>query len=157
MEPAFDLDPVTDQDMIKAERLRALYGQWRRLSADGAISRSLTDPASLGPVAENAWWFDVVDRGRDFRCRYLGPATQRIYGVDITGQSLMVMAKLPFVGRVITLLRSPLRDGLPYRFFSEASIIPERNFYDIEALALPLRGPDGSISAILGATVVQYL
>lgn len=154
MEPAFTLGPVTGEAELRAEPLRRLLRLWQ-VAGPGLPSASALSIGESDPLHTLLWGFEVMGRCEDFRCTLVGAETERTYGMNPTGQPVSTLARSPFIGRVINILRLTCREAVPVRFASEASVIPGRDLYDIEALSLPLAGPDGGVAAILGATLAR--
>lgn len=154
VEPAFTLGPVTSPAELRAEPLRRLFLIWQAAGPGLPLGASLSIPKT-DPLHGLLWQFEVMGPCEDFRCVMMGEGTARTYGIDPTGQPVTSLARSPFVGRVISILRLTCRDMAPVRFASESSVIPGRDLYDIEALSLPLGGPDGGVAGIIGATVAR--
>lgn len=154
MEPAFTIGPVTGPAELRAEPLRRLLLAWQAAGPGMPPVAALSIPRT-DPLHGLLWQFEVIGACQDFRCVMMGEGTARTYGIDATGRPVTTLARSPFIGRVISLLRLTCREGLPVRFASESSVIPGRDLYDVEALSLPLAGPDGGVAGILGATVAR--
>jgi hypothetical protein len=94
----------------------------------------------------------VVGAGKDFAGRSFGVETIRRYRIDLTGRPLADLSRNPVIARVTLMLRHPLQEARPFRFWSETSLIPDTDVYDVEALSLPLADGEGRLDSILGAT-----
>ena len=155
MPNAFTMGAVSDRGEIVNAPLRQLYDHWRELMPDsGGLPRSadirLEQAADAQP---HHWWFDAVGTGTDFVGRSFGEETIRRYRIDLTGRPLADLSRYPVIARVTLMLRHPFQEGRPFRFWSETSLIPDTDVYDVEALSLPLADGEGRLHSILGGTV----
>jgi len=157
VEPAYVLAPVAERAAVNSPLLRLLFDHWLDVARGGIPPPSAIDLDHLEPVLPFHWWFSAQDGGADFMARRMGTETVRTYGIDFTGRSLLDAGRLTFAARAMLVLRAPMRERRPCRFFSETTVIPERIFYDIEALALPLSSDGETIDEVVGATVVRHL
>ncbi len=77
---------------VEVESLRALYENWMRL-ADGALPHPDTfDPATHFEVSRSWIWLDVLDGGKDFRARFVGPEFDELVGQATTGLKFSELA-----------------------------------------------------------------
>lgn len=154
MEAPFNLDPLLSPNALRSPVLRDLHAAWMAAGGEGDLPLEADmDLDGLGPVADHLWWFRAIDGGADFQGLRFGAQTMRTYGDVPLGQSIMRMGKNPIIARALAVLRRTALERRPFRFFSEMSVIPGWDFYDIEVLALPLRDEGGRVASVLGATV----
>ena len=157
MEPAFILDPVTDRAEFKSALLGELFDRWQSLAVDGLLPLTAVNLEELGPARGYIWWFDVLDGGADFFARLFEWEAVKIYGFDIHGKTLVSQTHLPTLARTLKLLRSSIQQRRAIRFFSEMSVVPNRQFYYIEGLCFPVSRTGATVDALIGASAVRYL
>ena len=157
MEPAYELAPLTSRAELRSPLLARLLDHWIAVGGGTIPAPGAVDLDLLEELIPFHWRFQVMDGGADFLCLSSGAETDRTYGVAMTGRTLLGAGRLSFASRAMLVMRAPLRERRPCRFTSEATVIPDRMFYDIEALSLPLSSDGGTVDQILGATVARHL
>jgi hypothetical protein len=157
VEPAYELAPLTSRAELRSPLLARLLDHWIAAGGGTIPAPGTIDLTELVEVVPYHWCFQVVEEGADFLCLSSGAETDRTYGIAMTGRTLLGAGRLSFASRAMLVMRAPLRERRPVRFASEATVIPDRMFYDIEALSLPLSSDGRTIDQILGATVARHL
>ena len=161
MEEMYRLETVDRRDMLRAPELRALLDHWRDCIGPGAIlpAGDQIDPARVG-VADHFWWLDMVPAepggSPDFIGRRIGATTAANYGFDPTGRRISEFARIPSYGRILRMLRGVVETVQPQRFTADLSVMSHGRLFDVEALGLPVAGPDGRVCGALGATLARF-
>lgn len=161
MEEMFRLEPLDRRDMLRAPELRALLDHWQdRMRSGGLLPLGADiDPACAG-VADHFWWLDMVPAesggSPDFIGRRIGSITAANYGFDPTGRRISAFARVPSYGRILRMLRGVVEAGRPQRFTADLSVMSHGRLFDVEALGLPIAGPDGRVCGALGATLARF-
>lgn len=161
MEVAFILEPVDSRDALRHVELRLLHDAWARAVPPGCSIPAGRDllPAAVPIVGDDLWWLDIVENaggGRvDFVGRHFGQNTIANYRMDPTGRRVSEFARQPVFARIMRVLGAVAATGRPHRFAADQSVMSDGGLLDVEALALPLGGPDGRLSGVLGATLAR--
>jgi hypothetical protein len=107
-------------------------------------------PSDVPWIVGRLYIADVIDGGADYRYRLFGTHLQAVFGADLSGKRL---SDLELAGRLadtradfdeVAATRRPVfRTGL--------LVWPNRQTIGFERVMVPLAGPDGAVSLILGA------
>ncbi|MFV3131361.1 hypothetical protein [Niveispirillum sp. KHB5.9] len=159
MSDAFTLDPVEGRDQVRHPHLRLLYDAWVASMmpeqplpvADRLLQLAQTI------LADDLWYLEIIGEGErpDFIGRFFGRTTMENYGIDPTGRRISEFARQPVFARIMRVLGSVAASGLPMRFAAEQSVMSDGGLLEVEALALPVGGPDGRLLGVLGATTAR--
>lgn len=150
-EPRLRWDPAEDD--LPEGPLRFLAGFWRRHhDGDTLPGVDIVDPLALKPALGYLMLLDVLDDGWDYRYRIYGSQIAQRYGRDLTGRRTSDIARTAYTGlfyiagyRAVLARRRPL--------FSVSSSPNYVAAVDWSRLALPLAGPDGTITRLLVGNV----
>jgi hypothetical protein len=145
--PRIVWDPLEHE--LNAEPLRFLARYWRSHSAHGALPGiDIVDPLALKPALGYIMLLDVLDDGWDYRYRIYGSNIVQRFGRDLTGKRTSDITKTAFTGifylagyRAVLARRAPL--------FTVSASPKYVAAVDWWRLALPLAGPDGTITRLL--------
>ncbi len=99
---------------------------------------------------------DVVDGGREFRCRYAGTGLSGVLGVDGTGQ-LIAETYRRGAAAVLTRYQAVLTAGRPFRAVAYVEAVEKNLPTAFESVYLPLAGADGTIGHIIVAYDFTYV
>lgn len=149
-------EPVTKRiDEIENHGLRTLYSYWRNGRSEGRpMQRQALDPLEIRALLANIVLAEVVDDGADLRIRLAGDEIESRYGLSLRG--LSIRQTFSMVSRQDTSHQwfHLLIDGRP-RYRRGPMLYPDDMMFISERLLLPLCGPNGEISHILGG--IYYL
>ena len=99
---------------------------------------------------------DVVDGGREFRCRYAGTGLSAVLGVDGTGQLIAETYKRGG-GAVLARYQAVLSAGRPLRAVAYVEAVEKNLPTAFESVYLPLYGADQAIGHIIVAYDFTYI
>ncbi|MBJ7415059.1 MAG: hypothetical protein JHC88_06300 [Niveispirillum sp.] len=156
MSDAFILEPVADRAALRHPCLRLLFDAWLAATLPGQNLPCIDDllPPAQAVAADHLWWLERVPGGgpSDFIGRGFGRQTVANYGIDPTGRHINEYTRQPVFGRILRVLTSVTAAQQPHRFTADQSVMSNGALHDVEALALPVAGPDGAFWGVLGAT-----
>lgn len=98
---------------------------------------------------------DVVDGGREFRCRFSGTGLSAVLGVDSTGQLIAETYKRGG-GAVLARYQAVLSAGRPLRAVAYVEAVEKNLPTAFESVYLPLSGDGQSIGHIIVAYDFTY-
>ncbi|MCC7049052.1 MAG: PAS domain-containing protein [Alphaproteobacteria bacterium] len=150
-EPRLHWDPPEAE--LPEGPLRFLAGFWRRRrDGDALPGLDIVDPLALKPALGYLMLLDVLDDGWDYRYRIYGSEIAQRHGRDLTGRRTSDIARTAYTGlfyiagyRAVLARRQPL--------FSVSSSPNYVAAVDWSRLALPLAGPDRTITRLLVGNV----
>jgi len=161
MSDAFILEPVADRAVMRHPCLRLLFDAWVAAIPPGHAMPTIADllPSAQAVAADHLWWLERLPGGgaADFVGRGFGRQTVANYGIDPTGRHIAEFARQPVFGRILRVLNTVATVQRPHRFAADQSVMSDGALYDVEALALPVAGPDGAFWGVLGATRAREL
>jgi hypothetical protein len=115
-----------------------LYWDGKRSGAQPPLRRDLDPPIDKPHLAQNLAIYDVVDGGRDFRCRLVGAKIVGIYAEAVAGRLLSdfwtkeeIALVLPMLQRSV-MMAEPVAAAGSYYYRG-------RDYVDWTWIALPLR------------------
>lgn len=147
-------EPIEDPGQLKDVRLRLLLSRWTAEAAPGRIpSKDFVDPARLGELM--GWLFLYRVERDPLRFLYLlcGPKVVRRVGIDMTGKYVDEHPDPAVRGGILANLTAVATTGRPHRRRSIRQVLDHA--VTVEALVLPLAGPDRIIDHLLGLQILD--
>lgn len=140
------------QELVDA-RLIQTFKTWRELSrARFAPTRKEIAPARFKSVLSSMFVIEVVDAGADFRLVLAGDTVIRFLGSEFKpGTVLSAVSPSPFRERSFRLFRECVESRAPVGLGPVRTLHDEHNYFDNEAVVLPLSDDGVSVTGILGA------
>lgn len=143
---------------FRAPITRRLLDYWRS-KADAAGRRPAWTDLNLVDVYDIAPWImvrDVVDGGREYRCRFCGTGLVEILDMDPTGK-LLADVYAP-EGQEMMRLRyeKVIAADAPVRVVGYIRVVKKNLPTGFEGVMLPLSGPAGTIDHIILALDFSY-
>jgi hypothetical protein len=140
-------------DKLVSRTLIDVHALWLQL-ANGRFAPKRDDltPANIRGLLPAVYFMDVIGQGEDFRFRFAGDRIIQFMGRRYAGQLLSEVrsAGAIFEGmyRIFSAcvtLRRPIANG-PMR-----STLEQKNYLEMEVLALPLSDDEKTVTALFGA------
>ncbi len=151
------LGKVDRAEDLRSPVTRALFEYWQTKRGDRAHPAwsdiNLMDVYNIAPHIVVR---DVVDGGREFRCRYSGTGLSAVLGVDGTGQLIAETYRRGAAG-VLTRYQTVLTAGRPLRAVAYVEAVEKNLPTAFESVYLPLSGADGTIGHIIVAYDFTYV
>lgn len=141
----------------RSDHLSELVSYWRAKHVDGRLpKRSDIDPAEIKAHLPYMFMIDVVDGGREYRFRLIGTELAVINGRDSTGKTFAeVYGKDE---RHLAMMREVVGSAVatrqPVRTAGKMFWRPDRAFYPVEGLILPLSSDGKTVDVLLGEIAV---
>lgn len=133
------------------EAMRWLFACWNEMRGERDMpQRDELNPRALGPFLRNVQLFEVVDGGKDFRCRVYGTGLYEVTGLHMTGQQISEFDNARIRERMLASLHRVLETGLPVRLTVERSALAHLPHKGVEAIWLPLGGREGITHVLSG-------
>lgn len=133
------------------EAMRWLFACWNEMRGERDMpQRDELNPRALGPFLRNVQLFEVVDGGKDFRCRVYGTGLSEVTGLHMTGQCMSEFDNPRIRERVLGSLRRVVETGEPVRMTVERSALAHLPHKGVEAIWLPLGGREGITHVLSG-------
>lgn len=134
-------------------QLLAIYRYWLDKRRDRSFpSRADIDPIDLAPHLGNIILIDVQQHPLRLRYRLIGTAITQVMRRDSTGRFYDEIYSRDLLEPIYESFRWMIANRSPMRTFGEA-FYPDRNFYEYEALNLPLATNGEDIDMVLGGLV----
>lgn len=143
--------PTTTETM--AEPIRFLVEYWNHLRGkDPMPAASAVSPFDLKPALGHLVLIDVLDEGWDGRFRLYGTKVAETYGQDMTGRCV---SDIDGGNYISVFFRALYRTAWLRKqsFFSLHFPPPHVSVESWQRLALPLSGPDGSVTRFLACNI----
>jgi hypothetical protein len=141
-------------DQIKDVRLRLLFSLWTAEIASGRIpSKDFVDPNKLGDLMGWLFLFRVERDPLRFFYLLYGSKLGRRLNLDLTLKYADEHPDPAAREGIIDILTAVATTGRPHRGISTRRIFDQ--VLSTEGMALPLRGPDGSIDHIVALQVLD--
>lgn len=130
---------------------------WRGVTGDRAFP-AWTDIQLIDiyTIAPHIIVRDVVDGGREFRCRFSGTAATAVLGIEATGKLISDTYSPRATGLILARYRRAMEAAAPVRFVGYVQAVEKNLPTPYEAAYLPLAGPDGSVGHIIVAYDFDY-
>lgn len=134
------------------ERLIQAYQAWRELAGTRlAPARSEIAPARFKAVLSTMFLIDVVESGVDFRLALAGDTVIRFLGSEFkVGKLLSEVGPSPFRERSFRLFRQCVDTRASVGLGPVRTLHDERNYFDNEAIVLPLSDNGSSVTELMG-------
>lgn len=132
-------------------KVRALFEYWRSKhpGGDGLPGRQHIDPVDIPHLLPNVWLIDVGRNPYRFRFRLIGTQIVSYAGEDNTGK--WFDERLPdFDPRVFI---DVVETGKPSWSRGRSKMRPEKDYYELERVRLPLASDAETVDMILSLTV----
>lgn len=148
---------LTVSTNFRSSITRAMLEYWRGVTGDRAFPGwtdiQLIDIYSLAPHIVVR---DVVDGGREFRCRFSGTTTTAVLGIEATGKLISDTYSPRATALILARYRRAMEAAAPVRFVGYVQAVEKNLPTPYEAAYLPLAGPDGSVGHIIVAYDFDY-
>ncbi|UTW50272.1 PAS domain-containing protein [bacterium SCSIO 12827] len=148
---------VTAAEDLRSPITRTLFNYWQTKRGDRPYP-AWTDIQlmDIHKIVPHVVVRDVLDGGREFRCRFSGTGLSLVLGVDGTGQLIAETYKRGAAG-VLARYRSVLNAGQPMRAVAYVEAVEKNLPTAFESVYLPLAGADGTIGHIIVAYDFTYV
>ena len=145
--------PFKSAPDFASERLVQTYKIWRELAADRfAPTRKEIAPTRFKFVLGTMFLIDVVEGGDDFRLSLAGDTVIRFLGSEFKpGKLLSEVSRSLFQERSFLFFRRCVETKAPVGLGPVRTLHDEHNYFDIEAIILPLSDDERIVTGILGA------
>jgi hypothetical protein len=131
--------------------LKYLYACWNELRGERDMPpREELSPRALGPMLRYVQMFEVIDGGRDFRCRVYGTGIAEVTGLQITGRCMSEFDNVRLRSRMTAALHRVFETHAPVRMFGEQSALAHIRHKQVDTLWLPLGGREGVTHILSG-------
>ena len=155
--PAESRGDVLPLERLDAELVRGGLSYWRSLKAGRPYPERASMMSCLSPqMRAQSVLVEVLDRGGDYECRFVGEEIGKGFHTDLTGQRLSdLIAFLPRFGLSLRMVYEMVRasgEPLGYRGWV-GNDLPGADFVYHESVILPL-GEDGAVDHLLAITVL---
>ncbi len=129
---------------------REVYAYWRDLTRSGAIpARHDFKPAGIVRRLPLVSMIEISDCARRFRCRLAGTGLRDMFGEELTGRFIGDLGFGEDTGFARDVYESVVETGEPAQGYSRLAWRNRPTM--VQAwLRLPLAGPDGRVSTVLG-------
>jgi hypothetical protein len=136
--------PAVDGDDFKSDACGVLFAYWREKAAGRTRPAwrdlSLMDIYTIAPFVVVR---DVVDGGREFRCRFCGTGMAEVLGFDLTGTTLAERYAPHGVEIMMRRYQAVLELERPLRAVGYIHVVEKNMPTAFESVVLPLDGDDG--------------
>jgi hypothetical protein len=148
---------VTITETVRSPVTRALFDYWCAKRGSRPYP-AWTDIQlmDLYKIAPHMIVRDVVDGGREFRCRFSGTGISAVLGLDGTGELLSETYNPQAVEMIMARYRPVLETRGPVRAVGYVTAVQKNLPTAFESIYLPLAGKDGSIGHIIVAYDFTY-
>lgn len=151
------LGTVDTAEDLRSPVTRALFDYWSAKRGDRPYPAwSDIHLMDLYKIAPQIVVRDVIDGGREFRCRFSGTGMSAVLGVDGTDQ-LVAETYRRGTGVVLARYQSVLAAGRPIRAVGHVQAVEKNLPTAFESVFLPLAGTDGTIAHIIVAYDFTYV
>jgi hypothetical protein len=135
------------------ERLIQTHRVWKELAAVRfAPTRKEIAPSQFKFVLTTMFLIDVVEGGADFRLSLAGDTVIRFLGSEFRpGKLLTAITRSPFQERSLLFFRRCVETKSPVGLGPVRTLHDEHNYFDNEAIILPLSDDERTVTGILGA------
>jgi hypothetical protein len=131
-------------------KIRELVDYWKAVRPAGGLpGRRHLDPAALPHLLPNIWLIDVAREPLRFRMRLLGSRITDYAGEDNTG--VWFDERWPDFDPLA--LVKVVKLGEPSWWRGQSLLRPEKNYYELERVRLPLAADGKTVDMILSLTV----
>jgi hypothetical protein len=132
-------------------KVRAIFDYWRSVHPDGGglPGRQHIDPIDIPQLLPNIWLIDVKRDPYRFRFRLVGTQVVDYAGEDNTGK--WFDERLPDFNPSVFI--DVVETGRPSWSRGHSKMRPEKNYYELERVRLPLASDGKTVDMILSLTV----
>ena len=132
-------------------KVRAIYDYWRSVHPKGGVlpGRQHIDPVDIPLLLPNVWLIDVYRDPYRFRFRLMGTLVVDYAGEDNTGK--WFDDRLPSFDPSVFI--DVVETGRPSWARGRSKMRPEKNYYELERVRLPLAKDGKTVDMILSLTV----
>lgn len=132
-------------------KVRAIYEYWRSVhpQSGGLPGRQHIDPVDIPTLLPNTWLIDVARNPYRFRFRLVGTQVVDYAGEDNTGK--WFHEQMPNFHPEV--LIDVVETGKPSWSRGRSKMRPERDYYELERVRLPLASDGKTVDMILSLTV----
>ena len=132
-------------------KVRAIYEYWRSVhpKSGGLPGRQHIDPVDIPTLLPNTWLIDVARNPYRFRFRLIGTQVVDYAGEDNTGKWFDERMPEFDPGVFIDVVET----GRPSWSRGRSKMRPEKNYYELERVRLPLASDGKTVDMILSLTV----
>ncbi len=132
-------------------KVRAIYEYWRSVhpKSGGLPGRQHIDPVDIPTLLPNTWLIDVARNPYRFRFRLVGTQVVDYAGEDNTGK--WFHEQMPNFHPEV--LIDVVETGKPSWSRGRSKMRPERDYYELERVRLPLASDGKTVDMILSLTV----
>ena len=155
--PAESRGDVLALERLDAELVRTGLSYWRSLKAHKPWPGRASMMSCLSPhMRAHSVLVDVLDRGGDYECRFVGEEIGKGFHTDLTGRRLSTLVeRMPKFGLSLRMVYEMVRasgEPLGYRGWV-GNDLPGAGFVYHESVILPL-GEDDAVDHLLAMTVL---
>ncbi len=146
--------PVEDAGPLKNAKLRQLFALWSEASVAGRPpAKDFVDPARFGELMD--WLFLYKVERHPLRFQYLisGPKLVSRFGLDLTGKYVDEHPDPAVRKGILANLTAVVATAKPHRRLSVRRLLDHD--VTVEALVLPLTGPDGAVDHLVALQVPE--
>lgn len=131
-------------------KIRAIFDYWRAVHpAVGLPGRQHIDPVDIRSLLPNVWLMDVLRDPVRFRLRLLGTRIVAYAGEDNTGKWVHEL----WPDSNVAPLREVVETGHPILWRGPSHFRPEKSYFELERIRLPLARDGVTVDMIFGLTV----
>jgi hypothetical protein len=131
--------------------LKYLLACWNEMRCERDMpTRQEMSPRALGPALRFVQMFEVVDGGRDFRCRVFGSGLSEATGMQMTGRCMSEFEHARVRERMVAALRRVVETQAAVRMTAEVSGVAHLAHKRVETIWLPLGGREGVTHILSG-------
>jgi len=151
------LSVKTAQDLV-SEKLREARAVWNEAKGSRiAPKRDEITPAALVKVLPWIWFVDVIDGGTDFRFRLAGDRVIQFMGRRYAGEKLSQHLEVPFFQGMRQLYAACTEQKAPVAAGPMRTNLKDRDYLELEVIALPLSEDAATITGIFGAIDLRQI
>ena len=148
---------AADDEAFVSSKCRRLLAYWRDKAGDRVrptwYDINLIDLYDIAPFITVR---DVVDDGRQFRCRFCGTGLAEVTGFDLTGGLLSENYAPAGAQIMLKRYRATIDAGGPLRIVGFLKTVEKNLPTGFESVTLPLDGDSGTIAHILSVHDFEY-
>jgi hypothetical protein len=131
--------------------LRYLLACWYEMRGERDMpERADVTPRSLGPSLRFVQMYEIVEGGRDFRCRVFGTGLAESTGLQVTGRRVSELEDARVRERMVGAMRRVVQTQGPVRMTGDRAAMPHLAHRQVETIWLPLGGREGVTHILSG-------